>query len=133
MNKKDEYPADDRYNFQESRLDNPPNRSPVESQNNDNEATAAKVFGPPGAILLGIWFSLAFLSRHEQPVLTIFGMIVSFCIGVGWVLAAGRLRRWLVVESRWPERLQGLVFILISLGIPLLIIILLVQALWPHS
>jgi threonine/homoserine/homoserine lactone efflux protein len=93
----------------------------------------SKLLGPPGAVLFGILFSLAFLSRHEQTTLAIFGAIGCFCVGAGWMLAAGRLRWWLITTSQWPKRLQGLVFISTFLGIPLLIAILLVQVSSPHS
>jgi len=82
----------------------------------------AAYFSRLGAIVVGVACAVGFLSRGEELLVSVVGAFAAFVVGASWVLANGRLRRWLLFGSGWPQQVQTITFVLSFIGIPIAIV-----------
>jgi hypothetical protein len=86
----------------------------------------ARVWGPVGAVLVGVIAALPALIQLERTPAPIWVVMAAggFAISAGWMWAMIRLSRWLRGKPTWPWRLRRAVVVVgVLLGVPVLILL----------
>lgn len=82
------------------------------------------VFGPPGAVLLGLAGVLPVLVQLQRtPTFFWAGVaLLAFMIPAAWVMLARLFIRWLRTKRLWPWRVRNLMVAFEFVGLPILVI-----------